>query len=157
MSFCPHCGTKLEYCPSCGHALDQTVSTTAPVQSQSAQSQPEPDQEVLLWEGKPHVKAGLKSQTTTYHITSQRVKIIHSGLARKVEEIELTRFRDVRVTQSLTQRALGIGNVIILSTDKTTPELTFEEIVEPEQVKEIIRKAARNEMQRLGVRRVVDG
>ena len=108
--------------------------------------------EQCLWEGRPGFRAGLKSQTATYRVTSKRVQIVHTGFSHKVEEIDLARFRAARVVRSLLQRG-PTGNVMILSSDPTTSMLMFEDISEPEQVQEIICKAAHAEMERLGVHR----
>jgi SpoVK/Ycf46/Vps4 family AAA+-type ATPase len=154
MPYCQHCGAKVEYCPSCG----QPLAAIAPATQTPPVEQPEPEvyEEVVLWEGKPGAKAGRKAITQTYRITTERVQVIHSGLSRKTEEIELSRLKDVKVQQSLAQRALKTGNVTILSTDKTTPSVTFQEVSGPEDVKELVRKAAREEMERLKVRRFTD-
>jgi uncharacterized membrane protein YdbT with pleckstrin-like domain len=110
-------------------------------------------QERVVWEGKPHIKAGIKSRTLTYRVTTERVQAIHSGLSKKVEEIELSRFKDVKSEQSLPQRVVGVGNVTVISSDPTRPVLVFEDVSGPEDLKELIRKVAREEMERLQVRR----
>ncbi len=154
MPYCQHCGARVEYCPSCGQPLGLAASVVpAPPTAQAA---PEAYEETVLWEGKPGPKAGRKAITQTYRITSERVQVIHSGLSKKTEEIELARLKDIRVQQSLAQRALKTGNVTIFSTDKTTPSITFQEITDPESVKEVIRKASREEIERLKVRRFTD-
>ena len=156
MPFCTNCGCKIEYCPCCGEPL-AAVGDPASAPGQQVRPMEKPaGGEQVLWEGKPHVKAGIKSQTLTYKVTSERVQVVHSGISRKVEEIELARLKDVKVDQSLAQRALKLGNVVLISSDPSSPVLTLEEVAEPESVKEIIRTAARSEMDRLGVRRLAN-
>lgn len=96
-----------------------------------------------MWEG--------KALTVTYRVTTERVQILHSGLRRSTEEIELARLKDVQVEQSLAQRAMRTGDITIISSDATTPSITFREVSDPEGVKEKIRTAAREELERLTV------
>jgi len=144
MPFCQHCGTKIQYCPSCGEALEPGPAP-AMVVSDSYE-------ERVLWEGKPHAKAGAKALTTTYQVTTERVRIIYKALKKKVEEIELARLKDVQVKQSLAQRAIGVGDVTVVSSDPSAPVVVFRDIADPVGVKEIVRKAAREEMRRVGIR-----
>jgi len=148
MPFCQHCGTKIQYCPSCGEALEAGASPTRAVT--------ESYEERVLWEGKPHAKAGAKALTTTYRVTTERVAVIYSALKKRTEEIELARLKDVQVKQSLAQRAMGVGDVTIISSDSSAPVVIFQDVSDPGGVKEIVRKAARAEMQRLGVKRYSD-
>ena len=154
MGLCPHCGTKVEFCPSCGQPLAAGAASAAhsPAQPAGVPAQ-EAYQEREVWEGKPHIKAGIKSQTLTYRVTTERVQAIHAGLSKKVEEIELSRFKDVQSEQSLAQRMVGVGDVTVISSDPTRPVLVLEDVSEPEALKELIRKVAREEIERLQVRR----
>ena len=154
MGLCPHCGAKVEFCPSCGQPLaaGAAIATPPPAQSAGVAAQ-EAYQERQVWEGKPHIKAGIKSQTLTYRVTTERVQAIHTGLSKKIEEIELSRFKDVKSEQSLAQRMVGVGDVTVISSDPTRPVLVLEDVQAPEDVKELIRKVAREEIERLQVRR----
>jgi predicted RNA-binding Zn-ribbon protein involved in translation (DUF1610 family) len=96
VGLCPHCGAKVEFCPSCGQPLAAGAAGAAPPHAQPAGGPAqEAYQEREVWEGKPHIKAGIKSQTLTYRVTTERVQAIHTGLSRKTEEVELSRFKDV--------------------------------------------------------------
>jgi uncharacterized membrane protein YdbT with pleckstrin-like domain len=75
-------------------------------------------------------------------------------LSRSTEEIELTRVRDVSFEQSLAQRALGIGSITLVGTDATAPVVVLHDVEEPEQVKELIREAVRDQRRRNRVRQV---
>jgi membrane protein YdbS with pleckstrin-like domain len=75
-------------------------------------------------------------------------------LSRSTEEVELTRVRDVSYEQGLAQRALGIGTVAVIGTDATTPTIKLHDVDEPEQVKELIRQAVRDQRQRQHVRQI---
>lgn len=110
-----------------------------------------PEEERSLWEGKPHVSAGKGAVGVRYELTNQRLKAISGVMGRKVEEIELIRVKDVKVSQGLAERGLGIGNVTVISTDPSTPEIVLKKIADPQKFKELIRQAAREEKQRQGL------
>jgi hypothetical protein len=170
MPFCPGCGNQHadddRFCAKCGRPLaaDAPSPTQAPPQAR-APSQPAPppappasaapDSEHRLWEGTPHgLLNPIETHAIRWELTSERLRIIRGLLNRSTEEIELTRVRDVSYEQSLAQRALGIGTITIVSVDATTPTLLLHDVAEPEQVKEMIRQAVREQRQRLRVRQV---
>jgi uncharacterized membrane protein YdbT with pleckstrin-like domain len=115
----------------------------------------EPASETLLWEGTPH---GLLNPIETHAIrwvlTTERLRVVRGILSRSTEEVELARVRDVSFEQSLAQRALGIGTVTVVGTDVSAPEVILHDVEEPEQVKELIRQAVREQRRRHRVRQV---
>src|SRR5439155_21312079 len=114
-----------------------------------------PVAEQMLWEGTPHgLLNPIESHAIRWELTTQRLRIIRGLLSRSTEEIELTRVRDVAYEQSLTQRALGIGTVTVMAADTDTPRVQLHDVEEPEQGKELIRQAVREQRQRLRVRQL---
>ncbi|MGE0488914.1 MAG: PH domain-containing protein [Vulcanimicrobiota bacterium] len=103
--------------------------------------------ESVLWSGKPYATMG-----TRYELTSQRLRIFRGVFSRQLEEIDLVRVRDTEVTQNLGERAFKIGDVKILSSDTSKPEVVLNNVREPFEVREIIRKAYLAEQQRRGLR-----
>lgn len=155
MPFCQKCGQQYQgeaaFCASCGHKLNSTSpSPRGAVQAQPGFPRPY-EGEQLLWQGRPHAKNLTKSQATLYEITTERIKLTRGLLSKKVEEVELTRVKDITVEQSLGQRALRIGNVKVITTDRSAPEVILWDVTEPQQVKETLRRAVREEKQRQGV------
>ena len=166
MPYCPGCGHQHaaddRFCAKCGRALGSGGPGAAPVQATPlaaaaplpAESAP-PAGEELLWEGTPH---GLLNPIETHAIrwvlTTERLRVVRGLLNRSTEEVELTRVRDVSFEQSLAQRALGIGTVTVVGTDATAPTLVLHDVEEPEQVKELIREAVREQRRRNRVRQV---
>ena len=168
MPYCPGCGHQHadddRFCAKCGRALVPLAGSgqacVAPVRAAPAPAPPpaapvEPAEEAILWEGAPH---GLLNPIETHAIrwvlTTERLRVVRGLLNRSTEEIELTRVRDVAFEQSLAQRALGIGNVTVVGTDATAPEVVLHDVDEPEQVKELIRQAVRDQRRRHRVRQV---
>ena len=103
---------------------------------------------VLLWQLILVVIAIARIKTTLYTITNQRV-IIETGLTSKsVDEIDLRYVDDTQFNQSFIQRLLGIGNVTIVSSDKTTPKYVLRGVRDPRGLRELIRTNAYQVSQR---------
>ena len=79
---------------------------------------------------------------TQYTITSQRVIIERGILSKSVEEIDLRYVEDTRFFQSFMERMLGIGNVTLVSSDKTTPTFVLFHILDPRATRELVRTHA---------------
>lgn len=98
--------------------------------------QQSPQEEQILWEGRP-----LLSLTTRYVITTQRIRIITGLLSRSREDIELIRIQDLDQRQRFGQRLLGIGTIYIDSADPSMPHTELKNIRHPLEVHEIVRTA----------------
>lgn len=108
-------------------------------------------EEKILWQGKPSSitdKAKGKLNSIEYIITNERIIIKHGLIGKKEDEIELVRINDLRVEQGIKDRIQGIGNVIITTSDTLNPIFILESVQNPMEVKEILRKAVREEKER---------
>lgn len=171
MPFCSACGNQHadtdRFCGQCGRALgadavlpaesgqaaQATPASSPPLPAYAVQAGPAPEQ--MLWEGTPYgLLNPIETHAIRWELTTERLRIIRGLLGRSTEEIELTRVRDVSYEQSLTQRALGIGTVTVISVDADSPHVALHDIEAPEQVKELIRQAVREQRQRQRVRQV---
>ncbi|MEK4881476.1 MULTISPECIES: PH domain-containing protein [Paenibacillus] len=150
MPYCTTCGAEYKqgakFCGECGTSLDGTAPVTA--------HRPAVDkhviQEVVLWKGKPagisdRLKGIVGLNTTSYTITSQRIMVKTGLIGKNVEEIELLRVRDLSVKQSIMDRMLGIGSLTVFSDDASAPQLLFRKIHDAQTVKDVLRKAVRDE------------
>ncbi len=99
--------------------------------------------EKILWEGRPFL-----SILTHYQITTERVRIIRGLLGKDRDDIELIRIQDIDFKQSLSERALGVGDIIIRSADPSMPKAVLNNVKQPEQVHEILRRAMLNARKR---------
>ena len=168
MPYCPGCGHQHaaddRFCSQCGRALTTDAvapSASAPLAAPSSRPAPDPDPpsgpiaEIPLWEGTPHgLLNPIESHAIRWVLTNERLRVIRGILSRSTEEVELSRVRDVSLDQSLAQRALGIGTITIVGADATAPEVVIHDVEEPEQVKELIREAVREQRRRNRVRQV---
>lgn len=92
--------------------------------------------EPVLWRGRPFL-----SLVEKYTITSERLKIVRGLLARNVENFELVRIQDIDFKQGVGERMLGIGDINIRGHDPSNPEIVLRNVVKPEEVYEILRRA----------------
>jgi hypothetical protein len=159
MPYCPGCGHQHtdddRFCAKCGRGLAPDAVAPARPAPAPGYAPAEPAMETIVWEGAPH---GLLNPIETHAIrwvlTTERLRVVRGLLNRSTEEVELTRIRDVSFEQSLGQRALGIGTVTVVGTDATAPTVVLHDVDEPEQVKELIRQAVRDQRRRHRVRQV---
>lgn len=78
-------------------------------------------------------------RSTLYTVTNQRVMIERGLLTKALSEIDLRYIDDTQFFQSITDRLLGIGNVTIISSDKSTPVYVLHGIRDPRNLREMIR------------------
>lgn len=81
-------------------------------------------------------------QTTChgYTLTTQRLRERSGVFAVQVDELELYRVKDISVRQPLLQRLFGRGQVILITSDKSTPKIVLNAIPAPNQVADLIRR-----------------
>jgi membrane protein YdbS with pleckstrin-like domain len=75
----------------------------------------------------------------SYRLTSQRLFISRGILSQTVDQTELVRVDDVRVSKSLLDRVFGLGTVHVLSSDASDREVEIVGVAHPEQVAEAVR------------------
>lgn len=112
-------------------------------------------EEKILWQGKPESlidKAKGKLNSVEYIITNERIRIKHGLIGKKEDEIDLVRINDIRVDQGIKDRVQGIGKIIVTTTDTLNPAFIIQSIKNPHEVKELLRKAIREEKERQNVR-----
>jgi hypothetical protein len=59
-------------------------------------------------------------------------------IRKKEEQIELIRIKDIELIQGLKDRALGVGDINIISTDEGDPRLKLVDVKNPGEVKDLI-------------------
>lgn len=83
---------------------------------------------------------GLRWSRTYFVVTSQRVIFRQGVVARRGVEIPLERVNNVNFAQSILERMLGAGDLLIESASEDGQQL-FSDIRNPEQVQNIIHEA----------------
>ena len=82
----------------------------------------------------------LYNRFRVYEVTSQRIKVTTGIFTRKTEETELYRIRDITFVQPLIQRFFGSGNIILTTTDTTSPTLVLEAVPSATILRDELRK-----------------
>ena len=92
-----------------------------------------------LWKDKKRY-FGMPISFTRYRLSEDRLFLSVGFLNIKDEEILLYRVRDIATKRNLWQRIFGVGTVTVVSSDKTMPSLTLQNVKDPVMVKELIHK-----------------
>jgi uncharacterized membrane protein YdbT with pleckstrin-like domain len=77
-----------------------------------------------------------------YRITNQRIVIESGVLSRQIEEIDMRNVEDLVYRQSLLERLLKIGDITIISADRTTGRVRLVGLEKPRDLRELIRTTA---------------
>lgn len=111
--------------------IGESLKTTKPNETLS-----DAGEEEILWEGRPFL-----SLATRYVVTDERVRVIEGLLGKERIDIELVRIQDLDQTQTLRERVLNLGDIIIRGSDRSHPEIILNNIPNPQEVHEILRRA----------------
>ena len=84
----------------------------------------------------------LKLKSIHYRITADRVEWSRGIFERRIDNIDMFRVVDLRLCRSIIDCVLGIGEVVLVTNDKTDPEFRFEKIRRPKQLYDIIKKSS---------------
>jgi len=77
-----------------------------------------------------------------YEVTPDRIEWDRGLLDRKVDNLDMFRIIDLKLRRSALDCILGIGAVVLTTTDKSDPEFAFEKVRDPRRLYDIIKKAS---------------
>lgn len=80
-----------------------------------------------------------------YRLTNRRLFVSTGLLRRRRDQMELLRVKDVYTRQTLTERWLSLGTVIVVSSEKELPIFYITGVSDPKQVMDSIWNSARSE------------
>ena len=92
-----------------------------------------------LWKDRKRF-LGMPITFTRYRLSEDRLFVETGFLNIRQEEVLLYRIRDITLTIHLGQRIFGVGSVLLMSSDKTTPHLDLLNIKNPREVKELLHR-----------------
>jgi uncharacterized membrane protein YdbT with pleckstrin-like domain len=81
----------------------------------------------------------LVTKNTRYLLTDQRLKTTRGVLNRITDDLELYRVKDTHFQQTFWQRMVGIGDIVLSTSDTTTPTVAIADIRNAESVRERVR------------------
>jgi len=87
----------------------------------------------------------LETRNFKYELTDQRLKTHEGVLNKKTDTLELYRVKDTEIARPFWLRLIGRGNIILHTSDRTTPTLVLKAIAHPASQVELIR----NKVERL--------
>lgn len=82
----------------------------------------------------------IRVYTTIYVVDPEELRINSGVFYRKKEYVELYRIKDYRLEMPLIYRLFRLGNLILYTSDKTTPVLKLEAIRNAEEKYKVIRQ-----------------
>ena len=91
-------------------------------------------------------------QSIKYVLTTQRLRVRHGVFNKVTDDLELYRIRDIRINEPFFLRLFSLSNLVIISSDATTPFIQLTAIANGHQVLNLIRKLTEKSRTRSGVR-----
>jgi hypothetical protein len=93
----------------------------------------------------------IKLKCIHYRITADRVEWSRGIFAKQIDNIDVFRVIDLRLSRSFSDSLVGIGTVVLITTDKSDPEFRFEKVHRPKQLYDTIKKASLDADSKRGV------
>lgn len=94
----------------------------------------------------------LKIPKDQYELTNERLKITKQGIMTQTRgDIELFKVKDLSVRQGLKDKAMGVGDILIISADESDPEIVLKNVKDPHEERELIRDAVKKAKEKSGV------
>ena len=109
---------------------------------------------LTFWLIIPPIVRWLKTKYTGYEVTTQRIIFRTGVFSKKTDELELYRVKDFTLVLPFWLRLVGLGNVILKTSDRSTPEIMLRAVPKAEWLREQIRTYVEQARDRKRVREV---
>jgi uncharacterized membrane protein YdbT with pleckstrin-like domain len=96
----------------------------------------------------------LETRFHQYLITSERIRLTTGVLSRRMEEVELYRVKDTAIEQPFFLRIFKLANVVVETSDASTPRLVIPAIAGASELRENLRGCVEKMRRKRGVREV---
>ncbi len=83
----------------------------------------------------------VKISSLRYRITQRLIEREQGVFRRQTDSLDLARVKDVQLQQSFLERMLGLGTIVLFSTDTTDPVLTLSALPQARFIYEALRDA----------------
>jgi uncharacterized membrane protein YdbT with pleckstrin-like domain len=77
-----------------------------------------------------------------YRVSNQRLTIETGLFSKHLEELDMRNVEDILFRQSFLERLLGIGQIAVISADKSAARVQLHGVANPREVRELIRDSA---------------
>jgi uncharacterized membrane protein YdbT with pleckstrin-like domain len=98
--------------------------------------------------------APLRARATRYVLTTERLRVTTGLLSTTTEDVELRRVRDLTVMRPFFLRLLGLGHVMVVSADSSTPRVVLRAVRDPDGLQSKIREIVQALYVRFGMREI---
>ena len=109
---------------------------------------------LLFWTVILPLIAYLRTRFTIYELTEERFREKTGILSQTIEELELYRVRDYTVEKPFIMRLFGLGNLTLITSDKTNPKIYLYAIKNVENVRDLFRKNVETSRKKTGTKEV---
>ena len=96
----------------------------------------------------------LKTRFTVYELTNERIKLKTGILSQEIDECELYRIRDYKIVKPFFQRIFGLGNIELITSDRSNVRINLKGIKDPENLYNIIRDNVEKVRRKTGTREI---
>jgi uncharacterized membrane protein YdbT with pleckstrin-like domain len=94
----------------------------------------------------------LVTRSRRYEVTTQRIFYSSGVFSRERDQLEIYRVKDMRVVEPFFYRMVGRGNVLLDTSDRTTPTFVFEAVRDPRELADLLRTHVEARRRQKGVR-----
>ncbi|MBL9190195.1 MAG: PH domain-containing protein [Opitutaceae bacterium] len=94
----------------------------------------------------------IATRTERYELSTERIRVRTGFFSRTTQEIELYRVRDYSTVEPFWLRLVGVGHVILTSSDRSTPQIVLRAVPRVATLKDLIRTHTEHMRRRRGVR-----
>ena len=91
-------------------------------------------------------------RTSIFELTSERLRISTGILNQKIDEIELYRVKDSRMTRPWWMRLTGLASIVMETSDRSMPTLVIPAVPGGAEIRELLRKHVELQRDRKRVR-----
>ena len=95
------------------------------------------DKKDLLWRQRKLNNLKLPWTFTVYSFSADIFCKDYGVFTKIHDEIRLYRIMDIRLKRSFWQRIMGMGTLVVTSSDKSTPSLEVVNILKPKQIRKL--------------------
>lgn len=98
--------------------------------------------------------AWLSVHCRSYRLTTQRLSETYGILNKVTEDLELYRVKDSTTLKPFSLRMFGLGNIVLMTSDKSTPVVLMEGMRDVDKLQTIVRKYVEIMRTHKGVREI---
>ena len=82
----------------------------------------------------------ISTKAESFTLTTERLRIKKGVFNQTFDEVELYRVKDITLTRSMLQRMLGLGSVVMQTSDRGQENINISSVRQSEELREHLRK-----------------